>query len=73
MSEKLAWRPIDTAPREEDRILILSDGAQVEPGEWVPWGRDGFWNFCRTEALLEPTYWMPMPDAPYANDTKEAG
>jgi hypothetical protein len=75
VANKLAWRPIDTAPKDSEQLIIISDGTQVEPAEWVPWGKagEGFWSFCRAEPDFEPTYWMPLPDAPYANDTKEAG
>jgi hypothetical protein len=68
-SPKLEWRPIDTAPKHEGRGLLVSDGDQVEPAEWVDWGPQGrgFWTFMRVEVEFTPTHWMPFPPAPYQN------
>ena len=63
MSEAFAWRPIDTAP--DDRRILLSDGVQVAVGQWSHWGgvSKGGWNTEGPE-FFEPTYWMPLPEAP---------
>jgi hypothetical protein len=74
MANKLAWRPIDTAEKKDGELVLLSDGDQVEPAEWLDWGGPtrGLWNFLRAGVDFEPTYWMPLPTAPYKDD-KHAG
>jgi hypothetical protein len=40
----------------------------------LDWGGPtrGLWNFIQAGVDFEPTYWMPMPPAPYKDD-KRAG
>jgi hypothetical protein len=74
MANKYEWRPIDTAEKREEDVLLLSDGNQVAPGRWTNWGgiSKGFWDFLDGEVDFKPTYWMPLPAAPYKDD-KRAG
>jgi hypothetical protein len=53
-SPRLEWRPIDTAEKYRDNPVLLSDGNQVAPAIWEPWGKagEGFWNFLDPEAIL---------------------
>ncbi len=63
------WRPIETAPREDNASILLywpywSDRAIVG---W--WSRQGFWDSGHTLTYGPqpgPTYWMPLPPAPLA-------
>jgi hypothetical protein len=74
MANKYEWRPIDTAEKQEGKVILLSDGDQVAPADWLNWGGQGkgFWDFLEGEIHFEPTYWMPLPAAPYKDD-KRAG
>jgi hypothetical protein len=70
MANKYEWRPIDTAEKQEGKVILLSDGDQVAPAEWLNWGgqEKGFWDFLDEEIDFVPTYWMPLPAAPYKDD-----
>jgi hypothetical protein len=78
---KLAWRPIETAPKDGTHILLSAPG-RVTCGEWiVPNGPDwddeplwGSWdgNFSEENP---PTHWQPLPAPPaiLAPDTSGEG
>lgn len=67
------WQPIETAPKDGSDILLY----QPEPSP--PWIVCGFWsiegesfgvsiasdsNDLFIFSLINPTHWMPLPDAP---------
>jgi hypothetical protein len=67
------WRPIETAPRDGTRVLLLSADRRVWPvkiGEYVddPPRFTGWVSDNGEEELWthpwQPTHWMPLPDDP---------
>lgn len=65
-----AWRPIESAPREGDEILIARCARQTAlGGVWVmhvAWYdcHNGRWRTIGAEGLVEPTHWQPLPEPP---------
>ena len=64
------WQPIETAPKDDTRILIYSDDG-VDIGAfnifWYPgiWLRDQTAEYDNDAAPINnPTHWMPLPDPP---------
>lgn len=67
------WRPIETAPKTGERILLAADWTdklkvkQVAYGHWYKlgpyWAYDGY-QFGNPEC--QPTHWMPLPAPPAA-------
>lgn len=70
--ELTGWQPITQPPprRDDDgkRVLyLLYDPALgVTPGYWVPdpWGGGDWFGTSASLDKLQPTHWMPLPDAP---------
>jgi len=55
------WQPMDSAPRDGSRILVCDQyGVPV----FVVWC-DG-WRCQRDLPQWEPSYWLPLPQAPNA-------
>lgn len=67
-----SWQPIETAPKDGTPVLLLSPSFQ--PGDygnikgglvWVSGGWRNLGNGWRNDYGKEdPTYWMPLPEAP---------
>jgi hypothetical protein len=64
----LLWRPIETAPKDGTKVLVMSDGIEI-----VSWNEcletwwDGEWSHG-------PTHWMPLPEPPAdMNDARDGG
>jgi hypothetical protein len=58
------WKPIDTAPKGLDEILVSScEGVQVA---WRCHSGFGYWAnpIDGSEVHGDPTHWMPLPAAP---------
>jgi hypothetical protein len=56
------WRPIETAPKEIDPNILVSDGKEI----WADWWSDDdedWWNVVAND-MPRPTHWMPLPAAP---------
>ena len=64
----MTWQPIETAPRDGTRVLMIRAGEQAAwVGSWNLYGTDnGWWDDARELDLKErpPTYWQPLPDPP---------
>ena len=60
-----APKPIETAPKDADGILVYSPSFYQNKGGWVAavWHRDG-WHSNPGGWRFEPTHWLPFPDAP---------
>ena len=63
LREQTQWRPIDMAPKERCTKMLLYDSG-VEIGWWdgVWIGLDGY--------RIEPTYCMPLPLSPQAQESE---
>ena len=65
-----AWQPIETAPKDGTRIIMLTEHGyhRVVIGRFFAWdaGVSG-WETDSYRVLTgddEPTHWMPLPPAP---------
>lgn len=60
-----AWRPIETAPRDETRALFYAPAAEDRAAVWRI---DYWWVQMRAWAHMRPsqpyTHWMPLAEAP---------
>lgn len=65
----MSWLPIETAPRDENSILIATPERGVTLGRWnvayEQWEIINM-NFHKPEADFYdvPTHWMPLPNPP---------
>jgi hypothetical protein len=57
----MEWRPIETAPKTERRVIIWSNDGMVHIAERVG---DIGWEFDGEVA----THWMPLPPPPSSSD-----
>lgn len=69
MGEAMEWQPIDTAPKDNTRILLF-DFYEREVafarfvGAWgCPYANDG-WFTIPGAYRKRPTHWQPLPDPP---------
>ena len=68
---KAQWQPIETAPRDDQRILVADDAdvatAQFTNRRWVQsptaWEGDGDYGGL-ADLYFEPTHWQPLPEPP---------
>jgi hypothetical protein len=66
------WQPIETAPKDGTRVLLLLSNREIFSG----WGteREGFYRYHADGSdigWLNPTHWMPIPSAPIDAKLKE--
>ncbi len=58
------WKPIETAPKDHDLVLLYRLGDGVRPGYWD----ETYWLATETQGLtgglMQPTHWMPLPEGP---------
>lgn len=78
------WLPIETAPKDETRILMVVSGFAVcigwwfiEAGKWMTtdaedYDDDGAWEHTVSNTEYRPTHWMPLPEAPNARNERPA-
>ena len=54
------WQPIETAPKDGTRVLVVEDGEYH-----VAWWRQG-WTRAGDDydIAMEPTHWQPLPPYP---------
>ena len=57
------WHPIDTAPRDGTRLLLLTPKGRIADGFWSLKYNEWYWIYD----LVEPTHWTPLPDLPSAH------
>jgi hypothetical protein len=67
------WKPIETAPRDEGRMLLWARASLPDESYSIEIGRfdpDLGWVIDVGQAgvtQIEPSQWMPLPDPPKAN------
>jgi hypothetical protein len=62
-SEKAGWDDISTAPREEHKSILVTDGEWCDVVEWVDW-KPGWYNGDVAVADGYYTHWMTLPSVP---------
>ena len=79
LSHAGGWRPIESAPTDEGRWLLLADETHVSVGSWdtvIPGGLmrwisvNGYFGSL-IRPRRKPTHWMPLPPPP--SDTGTGG
>lgn len=65
------WQPIESAPRDSTRVLVVGDPFWKEHIHVAQWtGKNGFGDLWKSESerseygLMHPTHWMPLPTPP---------
>ena len=61
--EALAWRPIETAPKDKSSILIIDSENFITIGDFSE-ERGCFANTEECWKIETPTHWMPLPEPP---------
>lgn len=61
----MEWRPIETAPKDDETWVLLADDEKVAIGHWLydEW-RDYSDLGCAGMCGWEPTHWAPLPAPP---------
>lgn len=55
------WQPIDTAPKDETRVLLVrNDNPTMHTAFW----RGGTWQCGNGQYFNNPTHWMALPMPP---------
>lgn len=55
------WQPIETAPKDETRVLLGRAGVHaMHTAFW----RGGIWHCGGHSYFNNPTHWMPLPEHP---------
>lgn len=63
--DKSQWQPIETAPKDEEWVMLLDDPELIPV--FALWDEDaGEWITAGTRKVVHPTHWMPLPDPPEA-------
>ena len=60
IAEGERWQPIETAPRDGERILLSGPTGRISVGSWEKFDGSWFWP----QGLAEPTHWQTLPAAP---------
>ena len=66
------WQPIETAPKDGTRIIVVSETGSVWCGVyWEKRPRAGErWTSFIGPLRFDPTHWMPLPKAPAMQEDK---
>jgi hypothetical protein len=65
-----AWQPVETAPKVRGKhILMFGVGKpHILRCAFVGYWWDNRWRVAFSEAVCEPTHWMPLPTPPQGID-----
>lgn len=62
MSDKTTgWRPIETAPKDGQCILLWNGSVHVGEWDYGEWSHDDGTNI---DVIWDTTHWMPLPEPP---------
>ena len=74
----MKWQPIDTAPRDGSRLILVVAGFQPTVGYWrkTQWWNDRLnasklaaeFVFGDADPTYAPTHWMPLPPPPLTEE-----
>ena len=57
----MKWKPIETAPKNTNGVLVWAKKHGIEVGRWS----EGFKSWVGDDNfVIKPTHWMPLPDTP---------
>ena len=59
----MEWQPIETAPKDGTRVLLVIDHGEWGDKVWTGLWADG-WIVSYGKTTNEPTHWMLLPEAP---------
>lgn len=72
------WKPIETAPRDGDEVLICGGYVTNDYGKALPITKPTIQGFCVNDETwglddrqYYPTHWMPLPKAPEPKESEE--
>ena len=60
------WQPIETAPKDGTRVLVVERGT-VSIADWFDgngWEPGACWWATDSGSLRDVTHWMPLPEPP---------
>lgn len=63
------WQPIESAPKDGERVLLWGLGFLVMLGQWAGLGDYAgpqWWSVTGVAIVPPPTHWMPLPQPPGA-------
>ena len=58
------WQPIETAPKDETRILMYRTGYAESTAVGAYWPTWEQWVSVPGSYTWKPTHWMPLPKPP---------
>ena len=74
---KHSWQPMESAPKDGMTVLVAgfsSYGDRLTCATLASWSREGNrWGKADGGVWLEPTHWMPLPDARDALECVDGG
>jgi hypothetical protein len=59
-----AWRPIETAPKDGLKDILVWQKGFIGMAVWQPIYDRGFGWVTNTGFQVEPTHWQPLPEPP---------
>jgi hypothetical protein len=66
--ERSTWQPIETAPKDGTKILLICAEPMTDPtyvvGLWIKDSWHSDWDHTMIGPELEVKHWMPLPAAP---------
>lgn len=72
------WQPVETAPKDMRAILVFCPGMRIGSLQEEPdmmhivfWKRDGFRLQDDDHFIIEPAFWMPLPEPPTIQKSSE--
>ena len=58
------WEPIETAPKDGTRVLLLGQNDKYADGVFLPGTYNGNGAWVWPYVYAKPRYWMPLPEMP---------
>jgi len=58
------WQPIETAPKDPSKYLILRCSLPTPNHTCVGVWMYTYWRAIHSKTTLQPTHWQPLPEPP---------